>query len=68
MVLPQAKAKHDNAPILMWDPVADKLPAMCKLWPPDKLLASLIPAVVEDIIDKFNAPPQPILVRRTTRS
>jgi hypothetical protein len=66
-VSPQAEQEHNNAPILMWDPMANKTPAVRKLCPPAKLPMSPTLAVIEDIIDEFDAPPTPIVVRRTAR-
>jgi hypothetical protein len=49
----------------MWDPTANQTVAMRKLCPPARLQTSPKPAVIEDIIDEFDAPPTPIVVRHT---
>jgi hypothetical protein len=62
-VSPPAKPEHNNARILLWDPSANKILAIHKLCPPTRLPKSPAPAVIWDIIDKFNTPPLPIVVR-----
>jgi hypothetical protein len=64
-VSPKAEPEHDNAPILMWDLTADKTPAVRKSCPLARLPTSLAPTAIKDIIDGFDAPPTPIVVRPT---
>jgi hypothetical protein len=67
-VSPPAKMDHDNPPIRIWDPCADVRLAMHKSSPPAKLPTSPKPAIIEDDIDKFDAPLIPIVANRSTRS
>jgi hypothetical protein len=67
-VSPPAKTEHNNPPICMWNPRADVTPAIHKSCPPAKLPTSPAPAMIEDIIDKFDAPPIPVVVNRPARS
>jgi hypothetical protein len=62
-VSPPAKPEHNNPPIRMWNPCADKILAIHKSCPPTRLPTSPAPAVNEDIIDKFDAPPIPIVTK-----
>jgi hypothetical protein len=67
-VSPPAKMEHNNPPIRIWDPRADVTPAIHKLCPPAKLPTSPVPAVIKDVIDKFDAPPIPVIANRPAHS
>jgi hypothetical protein len=67
-VSPPAETEHDNPPIRMWDPHADVTPAIHKPCPPAKLPTSPAPAIIKDVIDKFDAPPIPDVTNRPDRS
>jgi hypothetical protein len=60
-VSPPSKMDHNNPPIRMWNLHDDVTPAIHELCPPARLPKSPAPAVMEDIIDKFDAPPIPIV-------
>jgi hypothetical protein len=63
-VSPPAKTEHDNPTICMWDPHADVTVAMHISSPPAKLPTSPAPAVIEDIIEEFDAPLIPLVANR----
>jgi hypothetical protein len=67
-VSPPAETEQDNPPIRMWNPPADVTPAIHKLCPPAKLPTSPAPAVIKDVIDKFNTPPIPVIAIRPAYS
>jgi hypothetical protein len=56
-VSPQAKPKHDDALIIMWDATADKTRARQKSCPSARLLMSSTLTMIQDIIDEFVLPP-----------
>ncbi len=60
-VSPPANTEHNDPPIRMWNPQANKTPAIQKSCPPARLPTSPVPAMIEDIIDKFDAPLIPII-------
>jgi hypothetical protein len=60
-VSPPAEMEHGNPPIHMWNPRADVTLAIHKSCSPARLPTSPVPAVIKDVIEKFNALPIPII-------
>jgi hypothetical protein len=63
-VSPPAEMEHDDPPIHMWNPRADVTLAIHKSCPPARLPMSPAPAVIEDVIDKFDALLIPVVANR----
>jgi hypothetical protein len=63
VVSPPAKTEHNDPPNCRWNPHADKTPAMQKLCPPARLPMPPAPAVIDEVVDKFDAPPILILAK-----
>jgi hypothetical protein len=62
-VSPPAEPEQDNAPIFMWDPSANKTPAVHKSCPPAWLPTSPALTVIKDITNELDAPLKPIVRR-----
>jgi hypothetical protein len=63
-VSPPAETEHGDPPIRMWNPHADKTPAIHKSHPLARLPTSPAPAVIEDVIDNFYAPPDTCCLKK----
>jgi hypothetical protein len=62
-----AKLEHDNPPIRMWNPRTNETLAIHKSCPTTRLPTSPAPAVTENVMDKFDKPPIPIVMKIPAR-